>query len=56
MLVQKPGQELSGIRPRRRPARFPAFEGCKGQIEEMRPEKGHRLGLREAVGLTPEKK
>jgi len=56
MLFQEPKQKLSGIRPRRCPARFPAFQGCKRQIEEMRTEKGHRLGLRKAVGLTPEKK
>jgi len=56
MLFHEPGQELSGIRPRRCPARFPALQGCKGQIEEMRPEKGHRFGLGKPVALTPEKK
>jgi hypothetical protein len=56
MLFQEPGQKLSGIRPRRRPTRFPAFQGCKGQIKKMRPEKHHRFGLRKPVGSTPEKK
>jgi hypothetical protein len=56
MLFQESDQELSGIRPRRCPARFPAFQGCKGQIEEVRPEKGDSLSLRKAAGLTPENK
>jgi hypothetical protein len=56
MLFEEPGQKLSGIRPRRCPARFPAFQGCKRQIEKVRPEEGHRFGLRKTVRLTPEKK
>jgi hypothetical protein len=56
VLLQEALKELTGIRPWRRPTRFPAFQGCKGQIKKMCPEKHHRFGLRKSVGLTPENK
>jgi hypothetical protein len=56
VLLQKPGQKLSSIRPRRCSAGFPALESGKGEIKKMRPKKRDRFGLRKAVGLTPENK
>ena len=56
MLLQEALKELPGIGPGFGAARFPTFQGCKGQIEKMRPEKHHRFGLRKPVGTTPENK
>ena len=54
--MQEALKELPGIGPGLGAARFPTFQGCKGQIKKMRPEKHHRFGLRKPVGTTPENK
>ena len=56
VLFQKAEQKFAGIGPGSSPAGFPAFESGECQIEKMLPKKGHRFGLRESLGLTPENK
>ena len=56
MLVQEALKELPGIGPGLGAARFPAFQGCKGQIKKMHAKKRDSLGLGKPVGLTPENK
>jgi hypothetical protein len=56
VLFQEALEELPGVSPGPGAARLPAFESCKSQIEKVRPEEGHRFGLRKTVRLTPEKK
>ena len=56
MLLQEALEELTGTGPGLGAARFPAPQARKGQIKEMRPEKGDSLGLGKPVVLTPEKK
>jgi hypothetical protein len=56
VLLQEALEELPGIGPGLGAARFPAPQARKGQIKEMRPEKGDSLGLGKPVVLTPEKK
>ena len=56
MLLQEALEELPGIGSGLGAARFPAPQARKGQIKEMRPEKGDSLGLGKPVVLTPEKK
>ena len=56
MLLQEALEELPGIGPGLGAARFPAFQGCKGQIKKMHAKKGDSLGLGKPAVLTPEKK
>jgi hypothetical protein len=56
VLSQEALEELPGIGPGLGAARFPAFQGCKGQIKKMHAKKGDSLGLGKPVVLTPEKK
>ena len=56
MLLQEALEELPGIGPGLGAARLQAPQARKGQIKEMRPEKGDSLGLGKPVVLTPEKK